>query len=369
MTLRRACVLVLSLSCAASGVACSAHSGEDDEGEGGELAESALTASIGAGAMLETTTNLRLREAPSRNARTLTVIERGARVIAIDGTSRDGFYEVEVRGKRGFCHGAFLKLVSSSGSASPRDSGSGDGASHEGRRARWQPRPGTTWQWQLQGSLDTTVDVAAYDIDLWDTSKSTIESLHAMGRKVICYFSAGSYENWRADASQFPAAAKGKVMDGWPNERWLDVRSSKVRSIMQQRLDLAADKGCDAVEPDNVDGYSNESGFALSGADQIAFNRFLATEAHARGLAIGLKNDLDQVQQLVASFDFAVNEQCFQYGECDSLKAFIEADKPVLQVEYGSASLVSTICPKANQRNFDTLIKRLDLGAWRVACR
>src|SRR4030067_2529778 len=61
----------------------------------------------------------------------------------------------------------------------------------------WRPAPGTTWQWQLTGTIDTPFDVQMYDIDLFDTPQSTIELLHTDGRSAICYFSAGSWEEWR----------------------------------------------------------------------------------------------------------------------------------------------------------------------------
>lgn len=253
----------------------------------------------------------------------------------------------------------------------------GDGGPHadggEAHDARpggtWAPQPGTSWQWQLSGTIDTSVDVDMYDIDLFDAPQGTIDALHADGRVVVCYFSAGSYENWRPDEGDYPMAALGDPLDDWPGERWIDIRDATVRQILEARLDLAVSKNCDGVEPDNVDGYANDSGFALTGADQLDFNRFLATEAHARGLSIGLKNDLDQVTDLVADFDWALNEECFEYDECDLLAPFVSADKAVFTVEYGSASLADTVCPDANSRDFDTLIKNLDLDAWRVACR
>src|SRR5262249_26019023 len=132
----------------------------------------------------------------------------------------------------------------------------------------WVPPPGTTWQWQLTGVIDTSFDVAMYDIDLFDAPQTVIDSLHAQGRIVICYFSAGSYENWRSDASSFPSASLGNALSGWPGERWLDVRSDAVRTIMRARLDRAVTKRCDGVEPDNVDGFANNTGFPLTAADQ-----------------------------------------------------------------------------------------------------
>jgi len=84
-------------------------------------------------------------------------------------------------------------------------------------------------------------------------------------------------------------------------------------------MELCKSKGFVAVDPDNVDAWSQpngETGFSLSYADQIAYNRWLAATAHALDLGIGLKNDLGQLGDLVGDFDFFVNEQCQQYREC-----------------------------------------------------
>jgi hypothetical protein len=232
----------------------------------------------------------------------------------------------------------------------------------------WHPSPGTSWQIQYTGDLDTTLDVQMYDLDLFDTSQSLVESLHAAERKVVCYFSAGSWESWRPDADLFPDAVKGNELEGWPGEKWLDVRQLDVLGLlMAARLDLAAQKGCDGVDPDNVDGYANESGFPLSYQDQLTFNTWLARQAHERGLSVGLKNDLDQVGDLLAHYDWALNEQCFQYNECNLLLPFIQAGKPVFGIEYQGNP--ANFCPLANALNFDVLQKRLELNAWRISCR
>lgn len=231
----------------------------------------------------------------------------------------------------------------------------------------WQPTPGTSWQWQLSGSIDTSIDVEMYDIDLFDAPQAVIDELKAAGRVVICYFSAGSWEDWRPDAADFPAATQGRS-NGWPGERWLDVRQlDALAPVMTQRLDLAVSKGCDGVEPDNVDGYANNTGFPLSSSDQLAFNRWLADRAHARGLSIGLKNDLDQIEELEPWFDWALNEQCFEFNECDLLLPFVRANKAVFGVEYKGNP--ADYCPRANALDYDWLVKDLDLGAPRQSCR
>lgn len=238
----------------------------------------------------------------------------------------------------------------------------------------YQPAVMTSWQWQLSGSLNTSVDVGLYDVDLVETSIAEIQTLQSTGKKVICYFSGGSYEDYRDDADQFVSADLGNTLDGWPDERWLDVRSASIRPIMLARLDLAVEKGCDGVEPDNMDGYQNDSGFALSADDQLEYNRFIADAAHERHLAVGLKNDLDQVAALVDSFDFAVNEQCFEYDECDALTPFITAGKPVFNAEYLSdyaegGSRYAAMCQQSLNLQFSTLVLPLDLdNAFRLSC-
>lgn len=232
----------------------------------------------------------------------------------------------------------------------------------------WRPEPGSSWQIQFSGELDTSYDVQMYDLDLFDTPQQVIDQMHADGRAVICYFSAGSWEDWRPDADQFPASVKGNDLEGWPGEKWLDIRQlDELSPIMAARLDLAAQKGCEGVDPDNVDGYTNDSGFSLTYPDQLDYNIWIADQARARGLAVGLKNDLDQIPDLISHFDWALNEQCFQYNECDLLTPFIEANKPVFGIEYDGDP--DTFCPQANAMNFDVLKKRLELDAWRHACR
>lgn len=265
---------------------------------------------------------------------------------------------------------AFLfGLAGCRGAAGTADGAARDaGGRDDGGSTAWIPSPGTSWQIQLSGTLDATVDAVIYDVDLFDQPAASIAALHALGRKVICYFSAGSYENWRLDSAAFPATVIGNPLQGWPGEWWLDVRTQAVRDIMGARMDLAVQKGCDGVDPDNVDGYANSSGFTLTASDQLDYDRALASAAHARGLGVGLKNDLGQVPDLASAFDWAVDEQCFQYGECSLLGPFTAAGKPVFEIEYGTQVLATTVCPRAIALGFETLVKNLALDAWRVSC-
>lgn len=234
--------------------------------------------------------------------------------------------------------------------------------------ARWQPTPGTSWQWQLSGTpVNTSLNVAAYDIDGFDNSAAVVQRIHARDAKAICYISAGSWENWRPDAGAFPAAIKGRT-NGWPGERWLDIRRTDVlQTIMERRMDMCVAKGFDAVEPDNIDGYTNRTGFALTYRDQLRYNRMLSRMAHKRGLAIALKNDADQVADLVGDFDFAVVEECFAYKECSAYSPFIRKNKAVLAAEYNTRNML-TKCARARKLGFSLIFKNLDLDAHRRAC-
>ncbi|WP_406288370.1 endo alpha-1,4 polygalactosaminidase [Streptomyces sp. NBC_00209] len=231
---------------------------------------------------------------------------------------------------------------------------------------RWQPQPGTDWQWQLSGKLDTSVDAPVYDVDGFDRTAAQVAGLHRKGRKVICYLSTGAWEDFRPDAARFPTAVLGKG-NGWKGERWLDIRRTEVlEPLMETRIARCAKKGFDAVEPDNMDGYRNKSGFPLTAADQLRYNRLIARMVHRHGMSVGLKNDLPQIPELVGDFDFAVNEQCAQYEECEELTPFVKAGKAVFHVEYELPA--AKFCAQSRKLRLSSLRKEYELDAGRETC-
>ncbi|MCB9688849.1 MAG: endo alpha-1,4 polygalactosaminidase [Alphaproteobacteria bacterium] len=232
-------------------------------------------------------------------------------------------------------------------------------------------RNGVTWQWQITGKPKIAYDVEVYDLDLYDTSDEDVAQVHDEGRVLICYFSAGSFEPWRDDADLFPEEAIGKPLDGWPDERWLDHTNPVVRELMLDRLDEAAAHGCDGVEPDNVTASHNRSGFGLNDTEQLDYNRFLADAAHERGMGVALKNDVEQVHELLPWFDYTVNEECAAYDECHRLAPFVDEDKAVLHTEYvdhweDAADKAAEVC--GVEPGLSTIIKTWDLGGERLAC-
>jgi hypothetical protein len=177
----------------------------------------------------------------------------------------------------------------------------------------------------------------------------------------------GAYENWRPDASRFPSDVVGEPLENWRREAWLDIRRLDVlEPVLAARFDLCRDKGFDAVDPDNLDGYRQDTGFPLTPEDQIRFNRMIAWLAHERSLGVGLKNDVEQADELVGAFDFAVNESCVNLGECELLRPFVDAGKAVLHVEYDLPT--ADFCDVTVSLGFSSIRKGRDLSAPREAC-
>ncbi len=307
----------------------------------------------------------------------------------------------------------------------------------------WKPTPNTTWQWQISspyddGEIETALDVQMYDVDLFDTPQEQIDFLKAKGIKVVCYFSAGTWEDWREDIVQlerrFAGDPKLEQVKGnrmpWPGEWWLNTRHPIVRALMASRLDYAVSRGCDGVEPDNVDAWTNDlsafpnateaahswaynipewpcedppfldeietkgTGFQLTANDQLDYNKWMALAAHDRGLSIGLKNNGAQALELEPFYDWSLVESCYNYSECHDYDVFPNNNKPVFMTQYvpdcvlkdgranslnsfqsikpelmeGMNTAVGNMCSDAQQNQFSLIIKRYDLQAWNLQC-
>ncbi|BEI86652.1 hypothetical protein CcaverHIS002_0609390 [Cutaneotrichosporon cavernicola] len=238
--------------------------------------------------------------------------------------------------------------------------------------AVWQPAVGTTWQIVLSEQVSITngkptPDVDVYDIDLFDVQPSTIASPACRGQK--------SYEDWRPDAKDWDKSDLGSDLQGWKGEKWVKTGSAKVRSIMAQRIQMAADKGCDAVDPDNVDAYDNANGLGLTQADAADYVKFLARESAKHNMGCGLKNAAAIVPQVSTDVQFSVVEECAQYGECASYRGIIDKNKPVFSIEYPSgagtqmsSNSLSAVCNAGGSAGFSMVMKKMNLDQWVQFC-
>lgn len=234
----------------------------------------------------------------------------------------------------------------------------------------WRPTAGLTWQWQIgDNDIDTTIAAEVYDVDLY-VDQAIIDRLHTQGAKVICYISVGSWEDWRPDKDQFSKEVLGKDYEGWPGEKWLDIRQiDRLAPVMRARLDLCQRKGFDAIEPDNMEVFGNATGFPLTYADQLKYALWLAHEAHTRGLAIGQKNASDQVAGLVDLYDFAITEDYFYYDQAQAILPYIQANKPVFAAEYTDLDVnFPAACAWGREHQVSFILKNRGLDAWRETC-
>ena len=211
----------------------------------------------------------------------------------------------------------------------------------------------------INGTSADKYSVRTVFVDLFDASTSRISALKRQKKQVICYFSAGSSENWRPDFKKFPASALGRPLDGWAGERWIDYRNATVVKIMRDRIALARSKGCQGVDPDNIDGHRNQTGFSLHSRNQRDFIEKLSASARAAGLKIGLKNSPETAWDLERLTDFVVVEECSKYQECSSYKAFQNNGKPIYQIEYRSKS--TSLCADASRRGASLIFSNMDL--------
>jgi len=245
--------------------------------------------------------------------------------------------------------------------------GSAVGAANGGATTNdeyWKPSAGVSWQWQLTGTIDETVNASVYDIDGFDNDESVVKALHAQGRKVICYLSVGSFEDWRPDAKSFPAAVLGNEYPGWPGERFVDIRAKALRDVMAARFDLCKQKGFDGIEPDNMDVYSAKSGFPLTETDGIDYANWLASEAHARGLNIGQKNAPEIAAQLEPVFDWVLTEDCYDQSWCADVSVYVDHDKPVFMSEYTDTKVdFKAACSWGVPKKYSPILKGRDLDA------
>ncbi len=232
------------------------------------------------------------------------------------------------------------------------------------------PAPGVDWDWQLSGRVHPPAGIAAFDADPDSVSRAQVERLRRAGVYTICYVSVGTIEEYRADKAAFPASVVGKTYGDWPDEKFLDVRQLDVLlPLMRVRFARCKALGFDAVEPDNVDVYQNDSGFPISQAENLRYIKALGSMAHEMGLEIGQKNVPELTGALVGRMDFVITESCFQDHWCNDVAAYTRAGKPVFDAEYTDRRINwNKACNEAARLDISMILKDRDLGAGRKSC-
>jgi hypothetical protein len=105
---------------------------------------------------------------------------------------------------------------------------------------------------------------------------------------------------------------------------------------------------------------NNQDGFSYDRSHYVEFIEYMAGVAHDNGLAIGLKNGVEMIEELLPVIDFAVNEQCHEYkDDCSSYEPVTSAGLAVFNIEYNIKE-----CPKVHKFpgvNLSTILKEFDL--------
>ncbi|MCA8882619.1 MAG: endo alpha-1,4 polygalactosaminidase [Rhodobacteraceae bacterium] len=229
---------------------------------------------------------------------------------------------------------------------------------------------GGYWDWQLTEPFDLSVNVRVIDLDPDGVTRAQIRALRARGVKTVCYVSVGTVENYRRDAKKFPPDVLGDVYDDWPNERFLDIRQRDVLlPLMQARFDRCKALGFDAVEPDNMDLFENDTGFDISMQDQATYMAHLAAYAHKIGLEIAQKNAPELIPHLHERFDFIILESCFYYDFCEDARPYLDAGKDVLAAEYPHKRVSEQkACAYGGRSGVKFIFKERELAAGGRAC-
>ncbi|WP_158091286.1 endo alpha-1,4 polygalactosaminidase [Thalassospira mesophila] len=232
------------------------------------------------------------------------------------------------------------------------------------------PVPDAHFFLQLQGDVTVPKGTRVVDADLFDVDADQVGQWRKAGIYPICYMSAGSYEDWRTDASQYPKSVLGKDYEGWAGEKWLDIRQIfRLAPIIKARLDLCRAKGFLGVDPDNIDGYLTDTGFKITRDDALRFVRWMAIEAHKRGLTIGQKNAPDMVRDLAGQLDFAVTESPVTYDHGAYFAPYVAQHKPVFAIEYLTAKAdIEGFCRQAREMGFQGINAAPKLDGKNVYC-
>ena len=171
-------------------------------------------------------------------------------------------------------------------------------------------------------------------LDGFDADKELVEKYKKEGLMVIGYISVGSTEDWRPDIQSFPSTAVGGKYDGWDGERWLKVDNwEELKGVMSARFDMLVKKGFDGYEGDNIQMESKDNKGKTK--KNIEYAKWLADEAHSKGLLAFLKNGGSKlVDSVVDNYDGVIIESAIQYNEVELYKKFYNQGKPTWFFEY-----------------------------------
>jgi hypothetical protein len=240
------------------------------------------------------------------------------------------------------------------------------------------PAPGSAHIWDTDLFEDSNTSSGG-TVRIPTGPSPVVRAIHAAGHYSICYVEAGAYQTSFPDGADFAPAdygnrAKRYQMQGYPNEWWFNIAGFKnfvaghpstltgaavnIAAALNKRFQWCKLEGHDATEPDDIDGYTNPGatgvrggGWGLTQADAAGFERWLAWQAHADGLAVLQKNDSANAAVDEPLFDGVLSEECNAYndpcaGPGGDWNVYLAHGKPVLNAEYTEdRETIAKFCP------------------------
>lgn len=95
-------------------------------------------------------------------------------------------------------------------------------------------------------------------------------------------------------------------------------------------------------------------------------------------MTMGMKNGGSITKQVLSHVGFCINESCIQYSECDLYAPYIEAGKPVFNIEYpvgapkvknaDKGRICSVTGAAKGSKGFSKVIKKMNLDTWVMYC-
>jgi hypothetical protein len=265
-------------------------------------------------------------------------------------------------------------------------------AKHRGRVRYKRPPSFATnqWYWELSPSQPGLAGLPAThapypapgSANIWDTDlfqdsnradagiptgpSPVVRAIHAAGHYSICYVEVGAYQQGFPDNGHFARSDYGGLgdratqMQGYSNEYWFNLTGFRhyvsghrgtlrgaavnIAQALDKRFGWCKSERQDAVEPDDLDGYTNKSTggqtpWGMTQADAAGFERWLAYDIHSHGLAAFQKNDGANATVGARMFDGMIIEECNYYkdpctGPGGDATAYLARHKPVLNAEY-----------------------------------
>ncbi len=236
-----------------------------------------------------------------------------------------------------------------------------------------------------------------------------VHDMHVANKYAICYVEAGAYQKGFPDDGNFAPADYGATgsyptqrfnrryqMAGYSDEYYLNIAgfagytpgatltgtAANIATALSERIAGCHAEGMDGVEPDDLDGYTNNSasgarggGWGLTQADAAGFEQWLAYTAHNDDLAIFQKNDGANTTADYRTFDGMIIEECNFYDDpCgaggDNVQDYLNLGKPVLDAEYTQdGETTAKFCSADNRVGITGSLFSVDLnGSFYQSC-